>query len=107
MSSNVSKAEKEEKESESYQHEQDQECDGGEVFVVKGKGKGGFKGTCFKCGIRGHKADRCWWKKARETGRKERRIQRKGMVLRRMVKPWSHVEQFLVQSTLARRNVRS
>ena len=32
------------------------------MFAVKGKGKGGFKGTCFKCGMRGHKADRCWQK---------------------------------------------
>ena len=30
--------------------------------AVKGKGKGGFKGTCYKCGMRGHKADRCWQK---------------------------------------------
>ena len=68
MSSNVSKAEKEEQESESYQYEQDQECDGDEVFAVKGKDKGGFKGTCFKCGMRRHKADRCWQKgKGRES----------------------------------------
>ena len=33
-----------------------------ELFAVKGKGEGGFKGTCFKCGMRGHKADRCWQK---------------------------------------------
>ena len=46
-------------ENDSHQYEQDQECDGGEVFAVKGKGKGGLKGTCFKCGMRGHKADRC------------------------------------------------
>ena len=59
-SSNVPKAETEEQESESYQYEQDQECDGDEVFAVNGKGQGGFKGTCFKCGMRGHKADRCW-----------------------------------------------
>ena len=45
-----------EQESEWCQNEQDQECDGGEVFAVKGKGKGGFKGTCFKCGMRGHKS---------------------------------------------------
>ena len=32
---------------------------GDELYAVKGKGKGGFKGTCFKCGMRGHKADRC------------------------------------------------
>ena len=62
LSSNVSKTETEEQESASYQYEQDQECDGDEVFAVKGKGKGGFKGTCFKCGMRGHKADRCWQK---------------------------------------------
>ena len=62
MSSNVSKIEAEEQENDSYQHEQDHECDGDEVFAVKGKGKGGFKGTCFKCGMRGHKADRCWQK---------------------------------------------
>ena len=53
---------REEQESDSYQYEQDQECDGDEVYAVKGKGKGGFKGTCFKCGMTGHKADRCWQK---------------------------------------------
>ena len=53
MSSNVSKPETDEQESDSYQHEQDQECDGDELFAVKGK-----EGTCFKCGLRGHKADR-------------------------------------------------
>ena len=63
MSSNVPKPETDEQESDSYQYEQDQACDGDEVFAVKGKGKGGFfKGTCFKCGMRGHKADRCWQK---------------------------------------------
>ena len=61
-SSNVSKTETEEQEGDSYQCEQDQECDGDEVFAVKGMGKGSFKGTCFKCGMRGHKADRCWQK---------------------------------------------
>ena len=75
MSSMVSKPETEEQESDPYQYEQDQECDGDEVFAVKRKGKG-FKGTCFKCGMRGHKADRCWQKRkgkeARETGRKEK-----------------------------------
>ena len=45
-----------EQESDSYQYEQGQECDGDEVFAVKGKGKGGFRGTCFKCGMRGHKS---------------------------------------------------
>ena len=60
MSSNVSKTETDEQGNDSYQCEQDQECDGDEVFAVKGKGKGAFKGTCFKCGMRGHKADRCW-----------------------------------------------
>ena len=54
MSSNVSKPETDEQESDSCQYEQDQE-----VFAVKGKDKGGFKGTCFMCGMRGHKADRC------------------------------------------------
>ena len=44
-------------------YEQDQECDGDEVFAVKGKGIGGFTGTCFKCGMRGHKADQCWQKR--------------------------------------------
>ena len=62
MSSNVAKSETEEQESDSYQYEQDQDGDGDELFAVKGKGKGGFKGTCFKCGMRGHKADRCWQK---------------------------------------------
>ena len=55
MSSNVSKPETEEQRSESYQYEQDQ----WRRSVCKGKGKGGFNGTCFKCGIQGHKADRC------------------------------------------------
>ena len=57
MSSNVSKPETEELESVSHQqYEQDEECDGDEVYVVKGKGKGGFKGICVKCGMRGHKS---------------------------------------------------
>ena len=60
MSSNVSKTETVEQENDSYQYEQDQECDGDELFAVKGKGKGGFKGNCFNCGIGGHKVDRCW-----------------------------------------------
>ena len=51
-----------EQESDSYQYHLEQECDGHELFAVKGKGKGGFKGTCFKCGMRGHKHDRCWQK---------------------------------------------
>ena len=58
MSSNVSKSETVEQENDSYQFEQDQECDGDELFAVRDKGKGGVKGTCFKCGMRGHKADR-------------------------------------------------
>ena len=62
MSSNAFKDEPVEQESDSYQYEPDQEGDGDELFAVKGKGKGGFKGTCFKCGMRGHKADRCWQK---------------------------------------------
>ena len=52
MSSNVAKSETEEQESDSYLYEQDQDGVGDELFVVKGKGKGGFKGTCFKCGMR-------------------------------------------------------
>ena len=62
MSSNALKNEAVEQESDSYQYEQDQACDGDELFAGKGKGKGVFKGTCFKCGMRGHKADRCWQK---------------------------------------------
>ena len=62
MSSNVWKKKTVKAESDSYQYEQDQECDRHELFAVKGKGKGGFKGTCFKFGMRGHKADRCWQK---------------------------------------------
>ena len=41
---------------------EDHERDGDELFAVKGKGKGGFKGICFKCGMRGHEADRSWQK---------------------------------------------
>ena len=57
------------------------------MFAVNGKGKGGFKGTCFKCGVRGHKADRCWQKGKGEGGKGDwekgkRWIQRKGMVTR-------------------------
>ena len=47
MSSKVSKTDDVEQESGSYQYEQDQECDGDELFAVKGKGKGGSKGNCF------------------------------------------------------------
>ena len=43
MSSNVSKTETVEQESDSHQYEQDQECDGYELFAVKGKGRGGFQ----------------------------------------------------------------
>ena len=57
MSSNVPETETDEQEREWCQNEQDQEeCDGDEVYAVKGKGEGGFKGTCFKCGMRGHKS---------------------------------------------------
>ena len=76
MSSNVVKTETEE-ESDTYQYEQDQECHGHELFAVKNKGKGGLKGTCFKCGMRGHeklidvgRKERV--KEVRETGRKEK-----------------------------------
>ena len=62
MSTNAFKNETVEQESDTYQYEQDQEGDGDELYAVKGKGKGGFKGTCFKCGMRGHKADRSWQK---------------------------------------------
>ena len=62
VSSNVWKTETVEQESDSHQYEEDQECDGDELFAVNGKGEGGFKGTYFKCGMRGHKADRCWQK---------------------------------------------
>ena len=62
MSSNISLNETEEQENDSYQYEQDRECDGDELFAVNGKGKGVSKGTCFKCGMRGHKADRRWQK---------------------------------------------
>ena len=77
MSSNVSKPETEEQESDSYQDEQDQDCDGDEVYAVTGKGKGGFKGTCFKCGMRGHKIDRCW-QRGKGKGSKGDWEQRKG-----------------------------
>ena len=74
MSSNAAKSETEDQESDSNQYELDPDGDGDELFAVKGKGKGGFKGTCFKCGMRGHKADRCWQKgKGKgEIGKKER-----------------------------------
>ena len=62
MSSNAFKIETVEQDSDLYPYEQDPEGDGDELYAVKGKGKGGFKGTCFKCGMRGHKADRCWQK---------------------------------------------
>ena len=71
MSSNVSSSETVEQESDTYQYEQDQDCDGDELFAVKGKGKGGFKGTCYKCGMRGHKADRCWQKGKCKGGKGE------------------------------------
>ena len=58
MGSSISKPETVEQQSDSYQYEQDQECDGDELFAVKGKGQASFKGTCFKCGMRGHEADR-------------------------------------------------
>ena len=58
MSSNALQNETVEQESDTCQHEQDQEEAGDELYAVNGKGKGGFKGTCFKCGMRGHKADR-------------------------------------------------
>ena len=69
-----------------------------------------FKGTCFKCGMRGHKADRCSQKgKGKggkgDLGERRRWIQRKGMVQRTRVKPWSHVGQFLVSFQLARQSV--
>ena len=62
MSSDAFEDESVEQERDSYLYEPDQEGDGDELFAVKGKGKGGFKGTGFKCGMRGHKADRCWQK---------------------------------------------
>ena len=71
MSSNVPKSKTVEQENDSYQYEQAQEYDGDELFAVKGKGKGGFKGTCFKCGLRGHKADRRW-QKGKSKGGKDR-----------------------------------
>ena len=60
------------------------------MCAVKGKGKGGFKGTWFKCGMRRHKADRCWqrgkgkgsqgdWEKGKKW------IQRVRMVRKKMV----------------------
>ena len=60
MSPNVAKSETEEQESDACQFEQDQDGDGDKLFAVKGKGKGVFKGTFFKCGMRGHKADKFW-----------------------------------------------
>ena len=66
MSSDVSKSEAEGQENDSYQ----QDCDGDELCAVKGKGKSGFKGTGFKCGMRAHKAD---------AGRKERVKEERGI----------------------------
>ena len=71
MSSKAFKNESVEQESDSYQYEPDQEGDGDELFTVKGKGKGGFKETCFKCGMRGHKADRCWQKGKGKGGKRD------------------------------------
>ena len=59
MSSNALKNESGDQEHDTYQYDQDQDGEGAELYAVKGKVKGGFKGTCFKCGMRKHKADRC------------------------------------------------
>ena len=77
MSSNAFDEKIGEQESVSYQYEPDHEGDGDELFAVKGKGEGGFKGTCFKCGMGGHKADRCSML-AERKGRKEEREKGKG-----------------------------
>ena len=57
ISCNVPNPEMVAQENGSYPYNQDRECDGDELFAVKSKGKGGFKGTCFKCEVSGHKAD--------------------------------------------------
>ena len=105
MSSNVSKPETEEHESDPYQYEHDQECDGDEVNAVKGKGKCCFKGTWFRCGMRGHSrsmlGERERKRKQGRLGERNRWIQRERMVQKKMVKSWSHVGQFLVQFTVA------
>ena len=69
MSSNASGNETVDQESDRYQYEQDQEGEGDELHTVNGKGKGGCEGTCFKCGMRGHKANRCWQKEKGEGGK--------------------------------------
>ena len=71
MSSNALKNESGNQENDTYQHELDQDGEGDELYAVKGKGKGGFQGTCFKCGMRGHKADRCWQKGNGKGGKGE------------------------------------
>ena len=112
MGSNVSKTDTVEQESDSYQYEQDQECDGDELFAIKGKGKGCLKGTCFKCGRRGHKADRCW-QKGNGSGSKgdwekgHGGSKGKGWSEGKWSNPGPHLGQFLVQFTLARENTRS
>ena len=66
------------------------------MFAVKGKGKGGFlKGVWNE-----------WTQKLTDAGREEK-VDPKGWCKGEMVKPWSHVGQFLVSFQLARQSVGS
>ena len=94
----------------SYQYEQDRECDGDELFAVKGKGEGGFKLTCFKCGMRGHEADRCLQKGKGKGGKerlgdRKRWMQRKGDGPREIGQIPVTRGTILASSQLARQNV--
>ena len=103
--SNAFKNETVDQESDLHPYEEDPEGDGDELYAVKGKGKGGFKGTCFKCGMISMLAER---KGQRRQGRLEDRrmwTKRKRMVQGEMVKLWSRMGQFLSQFQFARQNV--
>ena len=71
MTWNVWRTETAEQEHDSCQYEQDQEYDGDELFAVNCEGKSSLKGKCFQCGMRGHKADRCWQKDKGKGGRRD------------------------------------
>ena len=111
LSSNVSKTETENRRVHRTNTSKSRNAMETKRFAVKGKGKGGFKRTCFKCGMRGQSrsmlAERKRKRKQGRLGERKKWIQTKRMVPRKTVKPWSHVGQLLVHFTLARKNVRS